>query len=99
MVATPLGAVLTHELGKIIRQNSHETAHPYGPDLASANQLPRLRVPAVKDVGEILDAVQALFKVGTIQGVYPFAVAVVPVEHDLPEDKPRAPVIPNLSMG
>ena len=57
----------------------------------STNELPRLRWPAVKDSGEILDRKQTLFKIGVSHGAYPFAVAVVSVERHRHEDKLRAP--------
>ena len=59
--------MFAHEVGQIIRQNSHETAYPYGANLASVNQLPRLRGPAVKDSGEIPHRKQILFGVNVFQ--------------------------------
>jgi hypothetical protein len=73
---------------------AYKTTHTDTPDLAGVDQFPRLRPPAAKDVGEILDRKQTFFETGFIHGFYPFAVAVVSVEHHLPEGKPHAPSSP-----
>jgi hypothetical protein len=55
---------------------AYKTTHTDTPDLAGVDQFPRLRPPAAKDVGEILDRKQTFFETGFIHGFYPFAVAV-----------------------
>jgi hypothetical protein len=57
---TFLLAMLTHELGEIIRGDPHQAPYSDGGDLASVYQLPRFCLAAVKDPGKIVYGEQSL---------------------------------------